>query len=192
MKWFIVVCRQIRPFFLHLWLKENTWSRTCRLRCSTVCICWHQLSKHFWFDDPVPSRDLDGTLRISSFCCCSRCHACFREEQEDENAVGMKSIDSFMVRPKKARANLFAKRGLELVDTFSWYMDQGGRARCPLPAPPPSFACISLSNWKWPSLLRAYLSRCLLSFVGITMDERRTPNRPERRQIIAMALYLHV
>lgn len=44
----------------------------------------------------------------------------FREEEEDENAAGMKSIDSFMVRPKKRkRSNFFAKQGLELVDTFS-------------------------------------------------------------------------
>lgn len=42
-----------------------------------------------------------------------------REEEPDEEAAGMKSIASFMVQPKKkARANLFVKRGLELVDTF--------------------------------------------------------------------------
>lgn len=42
-----------------------------------------------------------------------------REEEPDEGAVGMKSIDSFMVRPKKKmRANFFADRALELVDTF--------------------------------------------------------------------------
>ncbi|CAN0336916.1 unnamed protein product, partial [Laminaria digitata] len=41
------------------------------------------------------------------------------EEEPDEGAVGMKSIDSFMVRPKKkVRANFFADRALELVDTF--------------------------------------------------------------------------
>eukprot|EP00903_Cladosiphon_okamuranus_P011950 g11224.t1 len=41
------------------------------------------------------------------------------EEEPDEEAVGMKSIQSFMVQPKKkARANLFVGRGLELVDTF--------------------------------------------------------------------------
>lgn len=42
-----------------------------------------------------------------------------REEEPDEEATGMNSIASFMVQPKKkARANLFVKRGLELVDTF--------------------------------------------------------------------------
>lgn len=42
-----------------------------------------------------------------------------REEEPDEDAAGMKSIASFMVQPKKkARANLFVKRGLEMVDTF--------------------------------------------------------------------------
>ncbi|CAM9541320.1 unnamed protein product [Ectocarpus sp. 8 AP-2014] len=41
------------------------------------------------------------------------------EEEPDEEATGMNSIASFMVQPKKkARANLFVKRGLELVDTF--------------------------------------------------------------------------
>ena len=45
--------------------------------------------------------------------------ACFREEEPDEGAAGMKSIDSFMLRPKKKkRANYFAERALELVDTF--------------------------------------------------------------------------
>lgn len=42
-----------------------------------------------------------------------------REEEPDEEAAGMNSIASFMVQPKKkARANLFVKQGLEMVDTF--------------------------------------------------------------------------
>ncbi|CAN0141440.1 unnamed protein product [Ascophyllum nodosum] len=41
------------------------------------------------------------------------------EEEPDDTAVGMKSIESFMVQPKKKmRSNFFVARGLERVDTF--------------------------------------------------------------------------
>ena len=44
---------------------------------------------------------------------------CDREEEPDDTAVGMKSIESFMVQPKKKmRSNFFVARGLERVDTF--------------------------------------------------------------------------
>lgn len=59
------------------------------------------------------------TLRVLLFCVPMYGIVIFREEEPDEGAAGMKSIDSFMVRPKKkVRANLFVRRGLELVDTF--------------------------------------------------------------------------
>lgn len=60
-----------------------------------------------------------NTLILCSSACIRWVSQCLREEEPDEEAAGMKSIASFMVQPKKkARANLFVKRGLELVDTF--------------------------------------------------------------------------
>lgn len=69
--------------------------------------------------DSEPSLDDDMNLTFTS-CCHVMPRVCVeREEEPDEEAAGMKSIASFMVQPKKkARANLFVKRGLEMVDTF--------------------------------------------------------------------------